>query len=65
MEILFISRVTIWSVFQNPVTYGDLIFQKSFMGLLLVLCIFIPLYIYTVVMHVSRSHAHMYIVLVS
>ena len=21
MEILFISRVTIWSVFQNPVTY--------------------------------------------
>ena len=23
MEILFISRVTIWSVFQNPVTYME------------------------------------------
>ena len=27
MEILFISRVTTWSVFQNPVTFGVIIFN--------------------------------------
>ena len=29
MEILFILRVTIWSVFQNPVTYSVLVVRNK------------------------------------
>ena len=29
MEILFISRMTIWSVFQNPVTNIDCVSERS------------------------------------
>ena len=34
MEILFISRVTIWSVFQNPVTYKLYNYIYKYIGII-------------------------------